>query len=92
MNLTVEENKLPDELSIEDKWILTRYNQLVKEVTENIDKYELGIAADKLYSFIWDNFCDWFIELSKIRLNDKENVKANENAQRVLIHVLSGTM
>jgi len=92
MNLTVEENKLPDELSIEDKWILTRYNQLVREVTENIDKYELGIAADKLYSFIWDNFCDWFIELSKIRLNDKENVKANENAQRVLIHVLSGTM
>ncbi|MBQ1270426.1 MAG: class I tRNA ligase family protein, partial [Clostridia bacterium] len=55
-------------------------------------KYELGIAADKLYSFIWDDFCDWFIELSKIRLNDKENVKANENAQRVLIHVLSGTM
>ncbi|MBQ2327502.1 MAG: class I tRNA ligase family protein, partial [Clostridia bacterium] len=92
MNLTVNENKLPDELTLEDKWILTKYNEVVKSVTENIDKYELGIAADKLYSFIWDDFCDWFIELSKIRLNDKENVKANENAQRVLIHVLSGTM
>ncbi len=92
MNLTVEDGNLPSELTAEDKWILTCYNELIKAVTENIDKYELGIAADKLYSFIWDDFCDWFIELSKIRLNDKENAKASENAQRVLIHVLSGTM
>ncbi|MEA4921453.1 MAG: valine--tRNA ligase [Clostridiaceae bacterium] len=92
MNLTVEDTKLPEKLELEDKWILTLYNRLIKEVTENIDKYELGVAADKLYSFIWDNFCDWFIELSKIRLNNKEDMEANENAQRVLIHVLSGTM
>ncbi len=92
MNLTVEDGRLPEELTLEDKWILTRYNELVKAVTENIDKYELGIAADKLYSFIWDDFCDWFIELCKIRLNDKDDMKANENAQRVLVHVLSGTM
>ena len=92
MNLTVDDAALPEELTLEDKWILTRYNELIQAVTENIDKYELGIAADKLYSFIWDDFCDWFIELCKIRLNDKENMKQNENAQRVLVHVLSGTM
>ena len=91
MNLEVEDFDLPQQLDLEDKWILSRYNTLVKEVTENIDRYELGIAADKLYSFIWDNFCDWYIELCKTRLTG-EDQEASRRAQRVLGHVLSGTL
>ena len=91
MNLEVEDFDLPQQLDLEDKWILSRYNTLVKEVTENIDRYELGIAADKLYSFIWDNFCDWYIELCKTRLTG-EDKEASRRAQRVLGHVLSGTL
>lgn len=92
MNLTVEDKTLPQTLEIEDKWILSKYNRLVREVTDNIDKYELGIAADKVYAFIWDYYCDWYIELTKARLMDKENVAASQDAQRVLAYVLSGTM
>ena len=91
MNLEAEDFTLPAQLDLEDKWILSKYNTLVKEVTENIDKYELGIAADKLYSFIWDNFCDWYIELCKTRLTG-EDKDASLRAQKVLGHVLSGTM
>ena len=91
MNLEAEDFTLPAQLDLEDKWILSKYHTLVKEVTENIDKYELGIAADKLYSFIWDNFCDWYIELCKTRLTG-EDKDASLRAQKVLGHVLSGTM
>ena len=92
MNLTCEDFTLPAELDLEDKWILSKYNTLVREVTENIDKYELGVAADKLYSFIWDNFCDWYIELCKTRLMNQENPEASQRAQKVLGYVLSGTL
>ena len=92
MNLTIDEIGLPDTLALEDKWILTRYNELVRAVTENIDKYELGLAVQKLYDFIWDNFCDWYIEIVKPRLQNKEDKVSSENAQRVLCYVLSGTM
>ncbi len=93
MNLDITENKLPDskELQLEDKWILSKYNTLVKEVTDNLDKFELGIAVSKLYDFLWDNFCDWYIELVKPRLFDKENPTA-KTAQYVLTYVLSNTM
>lgn len=63
-----EEAGLPDELALEDKWVLSLYNDLVKEVTDNLERFELGIAVQKLYDFIWDVFCDWYIELAKIRL------------------------
>lgn len=92
MNLTIDKAELPAELALEDKWILSKYNDLVKAVTENIDKYELGLAVQKLYDFIWDNFCDWYIEIVKPRLQDKDDSAANENAQKVLCYVLSGTM
>ncbi|MBQ7624714.1 MAG: valine--tRNA ligase [Clostridia bacterium] len=92
MNLTVEDFTLPEKLSLEDKWILTLYNRLVREVTENIEKYELGVAADKLYSFIWDKYCDWYIELCKTRLLDGNDKEGSECAQRVLGHVLCGTL
>ncbi len=93
MNLDISENKLPDtsELQLEDKWILSKYNKTVKAVTENLDKFEIGIALSNLYSFIWENFCDWYIELVKPRLFDKENPTA-KTAQYVLTYVLSNTM
>ena len=92
MNLTIEQAELPDDLALEDKWIVHKYNELVKAVTDNIDKYELGIAAQKLYDFIWDNFCDWYIEIVKPRLQNHDDMQANERAQRVLCYVLRATM
>jgi len=93
MNLDITENKLPDlnDLQLEDKWILSKYNDVVKSVTENLDKFELGIALSNLYDFIWENFCDWYIELVKPRLFDKEN-PTGKTAQYVLTYVLSNTM
>ncbi|MBQ2780104.1 MAG: valine--tRNA ligase [Clostridia bacterium] len=76
---------LPDTLTLEDKWIVSKCNTLVKEVTENLEKFELGIAVQKLYDFIWDNFCDWFIELCKTRLQSDQA----ENACRVLVVVMT---
>ena len=92
MNLTIDKAELPETLALEDEWILSKFNDLVKAVTENIDKYELGLAVQKLYDFIWDNFCDWYIEIVKPRLQNKDDVQANENAQKVLCYVLSNTM
>ena len=92
MNLTIDKAELPEQLALEDKWIVSKFNGLVQAVTENIDKYELGLAVQKLYDFIWDNFCDWYIEIVKPRLQNKDNKQDNENAQRVLCCVLSGTM
>ncbi|AEV67916.1 valine--tRNA ligase [Acetivibrio clariflavus] len=74
-----------------DKWILSRVNNLTKEVTENLDKFELGIALQKIYEFIWDEFCDWYIELVKPRLYDKEDSSRIE-AQYVLNYVLGTAM
>ncbi|MBR5236690.1 MAG: valine--tRNA ligase [Clostridia bacterium] len=93
MNLTVSERKLPDasEMTLEDKWILHQYNSLVKEVTDNLDRFELGIAVNKLYDFIWDEFCDWYIELIKPRLYD-EDCPTNKAAQYTLSYVLSGAL
>ena len=76
--------------ALEDKWILSLFNKLVKEVTENLEKFELGIAVSKLYDFIWDIFCDWYIELAKIRLQQGGDAAAQ--AKDVLIYVLSETL
>ena len=92
MNLTIDKAELPENLALEDKWILSKYNDLVAAVTENIDKYELGLAVQKLYDFIWDNFCDWYIEIVKPRLQNKDDKASNESAQKVLCYVLSHTM
>ena len=93
MNLDITENKLPDfsELQLEDKWILSKYNNTVRVVTDNLDKFELGVALANLYDFIWENVCDWYIELVKPRLFDKETASA-KTAQYVLTYVLSHTM
>jgi len=91
MNLDIDEVGLPDEMAMEDKWIVSSFNTLVHDVTENLDKYELGIAAAKLYDFIWEKFCDWYIELVKPRLFDHEN-PTRKAAQKVLIYVLTETL
>ena len=88
MNLTAEDNRLPETLETEDKWILSKLNQVIKEVCDNMDSFELGVAAGKIYDFIWDSYCDWYIELTKPRLNGDDE-KAKENAQRVLLYVLT---
>ena len=82
---------IPDTLKIEDKWILSKFNKIVAEVTDNLEKFELGLAVAKLYDFIWDVFCDWYIELCKIRLNG-DNLEEKETAKAVLIYVFSSTM
>ena len=90
MNLTIDKNELPDasELEIEDKWILSKLNDVVKEVNDNMDSFELGVAAAKIYDFIWDSYCDWYIELTKPRLNG-DNEAAKLTAQKVLLYVLT---
>ena len=87
MNLTVEDNHLPETLETEDNWILSKLNRVVKEVCDNMDSFELGVAAGKIYDFIWDDYCDWYIELTKPRLNGDDEA-AKESAQRVLLYVL----
>ncbi|OCN00952.1 valine--tRNA ligase [Clostridium sp. W14A] len=82
---------LPEDLALEDKWIVDSFNRVAGEVTENLDKFELGIAVQKLYDFLWDQFCDWYIEISKIRLNSGDE-KAAQTARRVLVWVMSGTL
>lgn len=77
---------LPKALNLEDKWIISKVNTLSKEVTANLEKFELGVAIQKLYDFIWDVFCDWYIEISKIRLQSGEGA---ETAKAVLVYVLT---
>ena len=91
MNLTIDKVELPKELTQEDKWILSKLNALIPGVTENMDAYELGVAAQKVYDFIWDDFCDWYIEFTKARLQGEDQT-AKENAQNVLCYVLIETL
>lgn len=88
MNLTIEENTLPEKLELEDKWILSKLNTVIAEVTENMENYELGVAAQKLYDFIWDTYCDWYIEMTKSRLQGEDEA-AKVQAQKVLCYVLT---
>lgn len=82
---------LPKKLYTSDKWILNRFNNVTAAVTENLEKFELGMAVSKLYDFIWDNFCDWYIELAKIRMNGADEESA-DSARRVLVWTMSNTL
>lgn len=92
MNLGEDEPTpcLPDTLTLEDKWIVSRYNALVKAVTDNLEKFELGMAVQKLYEFIWDVFCDWYIELAKIRL--QADADASRQVKSVLVYIMSNML
>lgn len=92
MNLSEEITApgLPASLELEDRWVLSRYNNLVREVTDNLEKFELGIAVQKLYDFIWDILCDWYIELTKARI--AAGGESAKNAQQVLVTIMCGTL
>ena len=90
MNLGEDaKNELPalDKLEIADKWVLSKLNTLIAEVTENLEKYELGVAVQKVYDFIWDTYCDWYIELTKARLYSEDAIR-KQTAIQVLVYVL----
>ena len=91
MNLTITENQLPETLEPEDKWILCRLGEVIGEVTENMEAYELGVASAKVYDFIWSDYCDWYIELTKARLQGEDEA-AKVQAQQVLVYVLTETL
>ena len=93
MNLGEDEPAphIPENLATEDKWILSQFNSLVKAVTNSLENYELGIAVQNLYDFIWDVFCDWYIEIAKIRLNG-DNEEGKKTAKAVLVYVMSNTL
>lgn len=94
MNLADDaENCLPAlaDLTIADKWVLSKLNTLIAEVTENLEKYELGVAVQKVYDFVWDTYCDWYIELTKARLYG-EDAAQRQTALRVLVYVLDQTL
>lgn len=88
MNLTIDKCALPDRLELEDKWILSKLNRAIAEITDNMDRYELGVAAQKIYDFIWDDYCDWYIELTKTRLQGEDG-DSKAKAQQVLCYVLT---
>ena len=93
MNLDEDEPAphIPENLATEDKWILSRFNTLVKAVQNSLENYELGIAVQNLYDFIWDVFCDWYIEIAKIRLNGADE-EGKKTAKAVLVYVMSNTL
>src|SRR5699024_21095 len=81
----------PFELALPDKWILTRLNETIEHVTMNTDKYEFGEAGRYLYNFIWDDFCDWYIEMAKISLYGEDEGQ-KKTTRSVLAHVLDQTL
>ena len=87
MNLTIDKVELPEKLELEDKWVLSKLNTLIKEVTDNMEAYELGVASAKVYDFIWDTYCDWYIEMTKARMQGDDE-EAKIAAQNVLCYVL----
>ncbi len=96
MNLTESEEELlvfpkDEELAIEDKWILSGLNKLIKTVTENVENYELGVALGEIYSFTWNHFCDWYIEMAKSRIFDTGS-QAALTAKRVLVYTLTNIL
>ena len=94
MNLGEDaENELPalEDLTIADKWVLSKLNTLIAEVTENLEKYELGVAVAKIYDFLWDTYCDWYIELTKARLYS-DDLRQKQTALQVLVYVLDQTL
>jgi len=82
---------LPDTLALEDRWILSRFNDVVGEVTDNMDRYEIGVAIGKIYDFAWDVFCDWYIEIVKTRLSGGSD-REKADCRQVLVYVFTGIL
>lgn len=92
MNLVDYKGASRGELTLADRWILSRYEDTVQEVTASLERFDLGEAGRLLYEFIWNEYCDWYIELSKKRLYNKEDQVSRNTAQSILFEVLEGTM
>ena len=88
MGMTIDKIELPENLTLEDKWILSKLNHLISEVTYNLEAFDMGVAAQKVYDFIWDSFCDWYIELAKNRFNGNDLDKKRD-VENVLAYVLT---
>jgi len=91
MNIGEDDNLAFDEnvdLALEDKWILKRLNNVIEEVTKNLEKYEIGLAASRIEDFIWEEYCDWYIEFAKLRLNGDDE-KEKSDVKKVLLYVLN---
>jgi valine--tRNA ligase len=91
MNIGEDDNLVFDEnidLALEDKWILKRLNNVIEEVTKNLEKYEIGLAASRIEDFIWEEYCDWYIEFAKLRLNGDDE-KEKSDVKKVLLYVLN---
>ncbi len=82
---------LPEDLELEDKWIVSRFNRTAREITENLEKFELGVAVQKVYDYLWGDFCDWYIELAKLRMNGEDQASA-QKARQVLVWTLGNTL
>ncbi len=96
MNLTEDDDVLlqmpkEDELTVEDKWIISSFNKLAKTVNDNVENYEIGVALGEIYSFTWNTFCDWYIEMAKSRTFEG-STPAALSAKRVLVYVLGGIL
>ncbi|MBR1384357.1 MAG: valine--tRNA ligase, partial [Ruminococcus sp.] len=93
MNMSIDKTELPaeDKLALEDKWILSKLNSLIRDVTQNLENFDMGVAAQKVYDFIWNVFCDWYIELAKNRLSGNDEEK-KQNVENVLAYVLTDLM
>ncbi len=87
MNMSIDRVELPTDLALEDKWILSKLNSVINDVTYNLENFDMGVAAQKVYDFIWNTFCDWYIELAKNRLSGTDEVK-KKNVENVLAYVL----
>ena len=83
--------RLPKTLTLEDKWIVSKFNRVARDMTENLEKFELGVAVQKVYDFLWGDFCDWYIELAKLRLTGGDEASA-QGVRQVLVWVMSSTL
>ncbi len=83
--------RLPETLTLEDKWIVSKFNRVARDMTENLEKFELGVAVQKVYDFLWGDFCDWYIELAKLCLTGGDEASA-QGARQVLVWVMSSTL
>ena len=85
MNLTIDHVELPEQLELEDKWVLSKLNTLVKEVTDNMDAFEIGVASAKVYDFIWDTYCDWYHRAVQGSPDRRRRVREDQRAERAVL-------
>ena len=91
LDVNIDKGDVQDRFTLADKWIISRLNKVIKEITENMDRFELGLAVQKLYDFVWNEYCDWYIELVKPRLYG-DNINEKRVAQYTLTYILENIL